>query len=78
MIPGKNQTTIVEAEVYGLQGPVTGFVRVQADGIFIGENRVNEVGLTWNELLRLLEHPAIAQELSAHSIGFTPGRASSP
>lgn len=71
MTPGKNQITIVEAEVYNLNGPVQGFVRVQSGGIFIGENRSVELGITWPELLRLLEHPDIAQELAAHSVGFS-------
>lgn len=70
MIPGKNQITIVEAEIQTLSGPVQGFIRVQSEGIFLGENRSMEVGVTWPELLRLLEHPDVAQELAAHSVGF--------
>ena len=72
MTPGKNQITLVAAEVHTYAGPSDGVIRVQQDGIFIAGDKSDELGLTWNELLRLIEHPAIAEELDAHSIGFDP------
>ncbi|MEC8306352.1 MAG: hypothetical protein VXZ72_00630 [Chlamydiota bacterium] len=64
MIPGKNQITMVEAEVHGTSGPRNGFIRIQSDGIFIGEDRAFELGLSWQQLHKLLEHPEVIKELS--------------
>mgnify|MGYP001272500581 CR=1 FL=1 len=64
MIPGKNQITMVEAEVHGSSGPKRGFIRIQLDGIFIGEDRAFELGISWQQLHKLLEHPEVIKELS--------------
>ena len=79
MTPGKSEILIIPTEVHTHSGPTDGTVRVQRDGIFIGSSKtMEEVGLTWEDLLRIVEHPTIAEELDAHAASFSSSKKSSP
>jgi hypothetical protein len=39
---------------------------------------MEEMGLTWEDLLRIIEHPTIAEELDAQAVSFSPSKKSSP
>jgi hypothetical protein len=70
MTPGRDQEMIIGVEIETGFGAQEGTARIQRDGIFLSGDKTIEIGLTWSELSRLLEHPAVAIKIEEASIFY--------
>ena len=76
MVPGMKQIDLLRVEVHTPEGfPLPGIVRVQEDGVYIG-NKSQEIGLSWDVFLQILNAPSIQSRLDladVQSLGKTRG-----
>lgn len=69
MYPDQNHVVDLQAEVYDTDGmPHQGFVQVVEEGLFIGDVLFGQVGITWDELIRVLQRPEVQERIEQAEI----------
>ena len=61
MTPGKEQETIIPIEIHSTSGPQAGQARIQKRGLYLSGNKTEELGITWEELRKLLQNPLLRE-----------------
>ena len=59
LLPGKEQIKIIPIEIYTVTGPQQGQAKIQEKGIFISGLKTEEIGITWEELKRLIDETVV-------------------